>query len=431
MINLKAYSRFVIGFVFFSILFYLFTTTVQAEEEKKVIIKYNKTIKDNKKKHIKDSLKLKYLKNINEQIEILSVDDKSNVSDVIDALGKDPDVEYIQADYELELYGESIKDEFFPFQWNLLNIGQEIVGQKGKEGVDMNFLEVSNITNRNKNILIGILDTGIDISHEDLEKSIFINHREIPGNGIDDDKNGYIDDVFGWDFHNNINKVYRSLPLDIHGTHIAGIIGAQSNKIGIRGLAPKTKLVPLRFIEGSKGSTSDAIEAIEYAKSLGVKIINCSWGGKEYNKALYDVMKNSDMLFVCASGNEGKDTSLEPSYPASFDLPNVISVAAIDNKGGLFELSNYGSNIHIAAPGVNIPSTIPENGYYMLSGTSMAAPHVSAIAALILTIDNKFPIKNIKSVILNNSKQIESLKGKVSSGGIVDMSKTLRSVNKN
>jgi len=186
---------------------------------------------------------------------------------------------------------------------------------------------------------------------------------------VDNDGNGYIDDLNGFDFANGDSSVFDSPSQDTHGTHIAGILAAGVNNGGIAGVAPNIKILPLKFISGNTGYTSDAIDAINYGLSKGIKIFNCSWGGSQENLALKDIMANSDALFICAAGNAGQNVDVNPVYPACYQLPNVISVGAIDNKGQLASFSNYGSKVQIAAPGAGILSTLPGNNYGLMSGT--------------------------------------------------------------
>ncbi len=176
----------------------------------------------------------------------------------------------------------------------------------------------------------------------------------------DDDGNGYIDDVNGWDFANSDNTVFDSASEDKHGTHTAGIIAAGANNGGIKGVAPGIKVMPLKFITSTGGYTSDAIEAIEYARTMGIKIINCSFGGSQENYALRDAMASSGILFVCSAGNKGQDTAVYPVYPASLSLPNIISVATINSSGELAGFSNYGADVDIAAPASTYLAQCPE-----------------------------------------------------------------------
>ena len=217
------------------------------------------------------------------------------------------------------------------------------------------------------------------------------------GKNYDNDGNGYIDDIHGWDFstyenpvNNGDNTVYDGTIIDgknvdSHGTHIAGIIAAGINGIGIQGVAPNVTILPIKFMNGDEGTVFNAIKAIEYAEMMGADIVNCSWGSQSYSQFLYNYMNNSNMLFVCAAGNDGVDAQEFPEYPAMYELDNIISVGATDEAGELATFSNYGQGVNIAAPGKNIYSTLPENTYGYMDGTSMAAPFVTGAAALLLS----------------------------------------------
>ncbi|MFC5404398.1 S8 family serine peptidase, partial [Cohnella soli] len=269
------------------------------------------------------------------------------------------------------------------------------------------------------------LDTGIDVTHPDLANNIYTNPNEIPDNGIDDDGNGYMDDVHGYDFANGDATVFDSATDDKHGTHVAGIIAAEANDIGVRGVAPGVSLLPLKFITGGSGYTSDAIEAIEYAQTMGVSILNVSFGGPDNNPALRDALAQSGMLIVAAAGNHGGSVDTTPVYPASYTLANLISVTAIDNQGKLASFAGYGSTVDVAAPGVGIVSTLPNESYGALSGTSMAAPFVTGIAALLKSKYPDLTNAQIFSRIRANVTSATALKGKVSSGGFVSASAAL------
>lgn len=253
-------------------------------------------------------------------MEFLELDQTVDINQVINELKKNQDVEYAHPNYKL-FTNALPNDQQFSQQWGLLNSGQVISGQAGTPGIDINILEAWNITKGRPDVLIGVLDSGIDINHIDLKSNIFVNTKEIIGNGIDDDNNGYVEDISGWNLLNDNNSVYESSSLDMHGTHIAGIIAAAANDEGISGVAPNVIILPLKFISGTSGYTSDAIEAIEYAKTLGIKILNCSWGGTDYNPALKDAMQNAGILFVCAAGNSAADVSTAPIYPACLICP--------------------------------------------------------------------------------------------------------------
>lgn len=413
------------------VLFQNGTAFAQVKKELKVdkqkieiIVKYKKTTDTNvlrndiksKTKASKISLKkkMKY-----SRIEVLEIGENDDINKIMEQMAKNPDIEYAQPNYKLTI--DSIpNDELFSQQWGLMNSGQLISGIKGQEGIDINISKAWELSSGSPSTVVGVLDTGIDKNHEDLKDNIYTNSNEIAGNSIDDDGNGYVDDINGWDFINNDSTIYDSSELDKHGTHIAGIIAAGANDIGIAGTAPGVKIMPLKFIDGDTGYTSDAISAIEYAKQMGVKIINCSFGSSENNPALKEAMANADMLFVCAVGNDGSNTDSNPVYPSCFGLQNIISVAALDNRGMLAPYSNYGRRIDVAAPGVSIESTTPENNYEKMSGTSMAAPYVTGIAALIKSHIPDITPAEMAGRIKGNAHTMPLLDGKLKSGGIAD-----------
>lgn len=345
-------------------------------------------------------------------------------------------VSFSQEDYPISVsynyqdkHNYTPQDSLYVYQWGVNNFGQ-LIAQYGIEGVDINVSDCWKYTKGLPIVVVGILDTGIDIEHEDLADSIYCNWLEVPQNGIDDDRNGYVDDVHGWDFLNNDSTVYDSLLEDIHGTYVAGIVGAQHNEVGIVGISPNVRIIPLKFMDGKHGNTSDAIRAINYAKRMGVTIINCSWSGTEYNEALRFTMKNSNIMFVCSAGNSAMDVNQTPVYPASFStsLSNVISVGSIDNRGGYDPISNYGQAIDVVAPGVNVISTIPQNGYIFGGGTSAAAPHVTGIICLMKSLNPFIQPKEIKNILKQNVVKDKQYVGKVSSGGRVDAYKSIYSM---
>lgn len=397
-----------------------------------IIVKFKTDAKgENVKTNIKSKLKLnkleakkKYKRTKTELVEIGEADD---INKIIKELSLDPDVQYVQPNYKLS--ASAVTDPKFADQWSLLNTGQTVGTQKGTAGLDIKASNAWKTGLGSPSTLVGILDTGVDIHHTDLKNNIFVNAYEIPGNGIDDDNNGFIDDVNGWDFAHDDNQVYDGSTEDKHGTHIAGIIGAEANQEGIRGVAPGVKLLPLKFISGTTGLTSDAIEAIEYAKKMGVKIMNASFGGQDYNAALKDAIATSGIVFISAAGNSGQDTNEKPIYPASFDLPNVISVAAVDNKGKLASFSNYGVNVDIAAPGVGILSTVPDNGYEQASGTSMAAAEVTGAAALVQSVFPDLTAEQIVTRIKAQNTPIQALENVIAVGGIVNANAALEGAN--
>lgn len=292
-------------------------------------------------------------------------------------------------------------------QWALMNTGQEINGESGKSGIDINAIEAWGITLGNEAVVVGVLDTGIDISNPKISDSIFINEDEIEGNGIDDDGNGFIDDVNGWNFYTDNNILYDSYLSDYHGTFIASLIAGAHDSDEVWGIAPKVKILPLKFMYGSSGDIDDAIEAIDYAYSMGVRIINCSWDTTEYSSELYEKIKEySDILFVCSSGNTRINIDNTPVYPASFDLENVICVGAVNNEGELYKFSGYGTEKLVLAPGEAILGMLPEGDYLYSDGTSFATAYVTGIASLMKSIYLDITVEEVAEILSSNNENI-------------------------
>jgi len=269
-------------------------------------------------------------------------------------------------------------------------------------------------------IVVAVIDTGIDYTHEDLKEQMWVNTKEIPGNGIDDDNNGYVDDIHGVDFANGDGD-----PMDdqMHGTHCAGTIAAAGNNgIGVAGVAWRgVQLMALKFLSGTgSGRTSDAISAIDYAVAHGAKIASNSWGGGGSNSALRVAIERAEsagLLFVAAAGNSGSNNDEKPHYPSNYGSTNVISVASTAPSGDLSGFSCYGSeSVDVAAPGSGIFSTVPDNRYASLSGTSMACPHVSGLAALVWLYRPKLTMKEVKEIIMSTTVHVANLEGKMLTG---------------
>ncbi|ODG94049.1 MULTISPECIES: S8 family serine peptidase [Bacillaceae] len=349
------------------------SVTKHNEQTGELIVKYKKKVTTGeittlqKKYSLKSSKKLKSL-----NAELVKIPTGESTSEYITKLKKDPNVESVQPNYKYYASDFNNANDYYEQLWGLNNKGQTVNDSVGKEDIDIDAPESwtnfsSKLAKPEAQVVVGVIDTGVDINHPDLAGKIWKNTKEIPNNKIDDDHNGYVDDVNGWDFYNDDNTVYDALDGDEHGTHVSGTIAAAlegpnlSDNKGVVGVAPNVKILPLKFIGPDGGTSADAIEAIEYAKSMGVKITNNSWGGGEYDPLLEEAIANSNSLFVAAAGNDGMDNDEEGSYPASFESSNILSVAAVDNKGNLAPFSNYGAeSVDVAAPGVDIMSSVPK-----------------------------------------------------------------------
>ena len=343
-----------------------------------------------------------------------------SVEDAIRDLNGNPDVVYAERDYIVHATGYA-EEPLFPQLWGLDNTGQNGC----TPDVDINGLEASAVTQGDPNLLVAVIDTGVAFSHPDLSGRQWINPGESGGgketNGIDDDGNGFVDDVNGADFLNNDGN-----PVDDndHGTHVSGTIAASVNDQGVVGVAPNVKIMALKFLSASgSGSTSDAIEAIGYAKSKGAKISNNSWGGGGFSQALKDAIDASNSLFVASAGNSNNNNDVNPSFPASYDSQNILSVAAVDCHGNRASFSNYGANsVDISAPGVGILSAVAGGGHASFSGTSMASPHAAGSAALAASVNPALlsdPVA-LKNHVMDTGKPVPAMAGITVTGDMVD-----------
>lgn len=279
--------------------------------------------------------------------------------------------------------------------------------------------------------VVAVLDTGIELHHPDLQANLWVNPGEIPGNGIDDDGNGVIDDVYGYDAVDQNGN-----PADDygHGTHCAGTIGAVGNNgLGVVGVNWQTRLMSVKMMSKGEGTVADTLRALDYATRMGARITSNSYGGG-YNEAEREAFENSPLLHLCAAGNESNDNDVSPfyphqrpvGYPASYPFEHIVSVAASDRHDRLARFSNYGpGNVDLAAPGVSTLSTVPGHGYETKSGTSMATPHVAGVAALIATLYPEASNEQIRTRLLANVDTVPALQGKVASGGRLNAFKAL------
>lgn len=316
-----------------------------------------------------------------------------------------------------------VNDPRFDDLWGLDNTGQT----GGLADADIDAPEAWEIGTGTE-IVVGVIDTGVDYTHPDLAVNMWVNPGEIPDNGIDDDGNGYVDDVHGYDF------AYGDAdPMDGdgHGTHVAGTIAADGNNgIGVTGVNWSAKIMALKFLDDNgEGTDFAAIQAIEYAVMMGADVTNNSWGGYSFSQGIYDAIVEAGeagQLFIAAAGNESNNNDLVPSYPASYNLDNVISVAATDHRDDLANFSNIGAQtVDLGAPGVDILSTLPGGGYGVLSGTSMAAPHVAGAAALILGTEPGLSPAEVKERLLTSVDPLPDLTGNTVTGGRLNLAGAL------
>ena len=344
--------------------------------------------------------------------------DRVQVSEPLDSaiarLRADPRVLYAEPNYIVHAY-RTPDDPRFVEQYALHNTGQT----GGITGADISALRAWDVFTGDSTLKIGMIDSGIDYTHPDLAPNVWTNPGEIPGNGIDDDGDGYVDDVHGYDFANNDGD-----PMDDngHGTHTAGIVAAVGNNgVGVCGVAWRAQLVAIKFLDASgSGTIADAISGLQYAVTVGCRLTSNSWGGGGPSQALLDAINaagEAGLLFVAAAGNSHVNMDQVPNYPASYNSPYIISVAATNSRDSLAAFSNYGANsVDLAAPGVNILSTIPGERYALLSGTSMACPMVTGVLALALGENPGLGPLAAKAMLLAGVDHPTSLTGLVRTG---------------
>lgn len=311
-------------------------------------------------------------------------------------------------------------DADFSSLWGMHNTGQN----SGVDDVDIDAPEAWDLSTGSATVVVAVIDSGLDLTHPDLVDNLWSRPGEVPGNGQDDDGNGYVDDSRGWDFVNNDNN-----PADdnSHGTHCAGTIGGVGdNALGVSGVCWDVSLLGLKFLDaGGTGSLSDGVEAIAYATASGVTLTSNSWGGGGYSEAMEEAILEADaagVLFVAAAGNDGANMESSPGYPASYSCDNVISVAAITRTDELASYSNFGATrTDLGAPGTDVYSTIPGGGYGAKSGTSMAAPHVAGACALLRSYRPELTSSQVKDLLLRSVDSTPALTGKTVSGGRLNL----------
>lgn len=347
-------------------------------------------------------------------MQVVEISGNKSVSDVITQYNNNPLIEYAEPDYILHTFdpvstSSSIipNDTQFYRQYGLHNTGQVFYGSiSGTADDDVDAPEAWAYTTGSSNVIVAVVDTGVQTDHPDLAGKVLSGYNFITNSAGQTDDNG-------------------------HGTHCAGIIGAIGNNgRGVAGICWNVTILPCKFLDSTgNGYTSDAIEAINYAKDQGASVISCSWGGGSYSTALKSAIEASGALVVCAAGNDGINTDYSPEYPSAYDSSNIISVAATDWNDNLAYFSNYGkTSVDVGAPGYLIYSTLTGSTYTYKSGTSMATPMVSGIAALMKSANSSITVSQMKTVIMNTVDTRSSLSGTCITGGRVNAYQAVKSV---
>lgn len=419
--------------------------------EPEVLVRFKPGVSEERMKEITTSLNDRVEDRVEAVEGLTSIDDldDEDAARVAEEYASLPEVEYAEPNFKIEtdpigvsysvgfsgpsdtaLPSGGPNDPLLGDQWGLINTGQ----RNGRAEADISAFAAWDKTQGSKKVVIAVLDSGVDYTHPDLAGNMW--HRPADVEMYRDDQLGLIDDSEGFSA-----VEYERDPMDEngHGTHCAGIIGAEGdNREGIAGVNWRVEIMPLKFMgRGGFGSTKDAIEAINYViarkkDGVNVRVISASWGSQSRSKALEDVIRkanDADILFVAAAGNDGADADRRPHYPSGFKLPNMVSVAALDRRDELASFSNYGAKgVHVAAPGKEILSTWLNGQYEEHSGTSMATPFVAGVAGLILANEPNLSVKELRDRLLNSVDKLDSLKGKVSSGGRINAARAVGAV---
>jgi len=364
------------------------------------------------------------VRQIRSDMFVLKRTDEDTAS-VVRGLSGLSEIEIIEPNYYI--YAQSFpNDPQMSVVWGMRNRSSvDKNGLRGVDGVDVNAEKAWTITTGSRDVIVAVIDTGIDYKHPDLADNMWINEAELNGEeGVDDDGNGYVDDIYGYNvYHDNGD------PRDDHGhgTHCAGTIGARANNgIGFAGLNWEVRLMAVKFLNRvGYGTLEGAVRAIDYAQKNGARVLSNSYGwprGSEILQYVVNETRKRGILFVAAAGNMGANSDIGYGiYPASLPSDNIISVGAINNRGDLAAFSNYGRNlVHIVAPGVSVFSTALNGGYSTLSGTSMAVPYVAGVAALIWAKYPDLPYHEVRRRILENARPLWQVQNLVKSGGMVD-----------
>ncbi len=390
-------QKFLIGMLFIS-----FFTTAHAEE---FIVRFNDHSRSVQNLQLLKDADLKIIDEI-PQLDIFVVESTTD-SPALGKIRNSTEVKYVEKNVQIYLTDTKPNDSSYTKQWHHKNILSE---------------KAWDVSTGSKDIVVAVIDTGISLNHPELKNNIWVNTKEIAGNNIDDDQNGYVDDVKGWDFANKDNN-----PEDghSHGSHCAGLIGAEgNNKTGVAGVNWKVKLMALQFFKASGAAVdSDGAKAIVYAADNGARIISASWGSEEPTKSIEDAIiyaGQKGVLFVAAAGNNKSQADRKRFFPSGYYLPNIISVGASTSTNGVAEFSNYGlHSVHVASPGLNIFSTSLKATYETMSGTSMATPIVAGVAALSLSVKPDLSMKDLRNALLNAVVPNKNWKSKTATGGII------------
>jgi len=418
------------------------------EREAEVLVRFKPGVSEERRQEIAASLNDRVEDEIESVEGLAAIDDLDDeeAARVAEEYAALPEVEYAEPNFRIETdpigvsnsFGfsgrsaESLRaggpnDPLLGEQWGLVNTGQ----RNGRAEADISAFAAWDKTKGSRKVVVAVLDSGVDYTHPDLAGNMW--HRPADLEMYVDPQLGLMDDSEGF---SAVESERDPMDENGHGTHCAGIVGAEGdNSLGIAGVNWHVEIMPLKFMgRGGFGSTKDAIEAINYViarkkDGVNVRVISASWGSQSRSKALEDVIRKAgeaDILFIAAAGNDGANADKRPHYPSGYKLPNVLSVAALDRRDELASFSNYGAKgVHVAAPGKEILSTWLNGEYEEHSGTSMATPFVAGVAGLVLSVEPNLSVKELRDRLVNTVDKLDSLNGKVVSGGRVNAARAV------
>lgn len=417
-----------------------FATTTTAKSESKyvpnqLLVQYRANVSEVEKENVRANNGASKIERVRAQdknkgdLDLLAVNN-ADIFAVAKQLAQNPAVEYAEPNW-IHTIEATATDPYYTngSLWGMYGAGTSPANQYGSNAAAA---WAAGYTG-SSTVYVGIIDEGIQLTHPDLSGQVWTNPWDA-NDGVDNDGNGYVDDINGWDFAANDKTIYdggnrgRS---DDHGTHVSGTIGGKMNGAGVTGMNWNVRLISGKFLGATGGTSANAVKAVDYFTDLktrhGLNIVatNNSWGGGGYSQALYDAISRSNnvgILFIAAAGNSGTNNDTTASYPSNYDLPNVIAVAAISNTGALASFSQYGATtVDIGAPGVGIFSSTAFNLYESYNGTSMATPHVTGAAALYASTHPGATAAQIKNALLSSAVPTASLAGKTTTGGRLDV----------
>lgn len=384
--------------------------SLPAYVEGALLVQFERDLPEPAKEAILEHANAKAIEQLNDKgLILVEFNSARPIHSVINQFKNRKGVVFAEPDYMLyaieptqSTYVNPDDETYYDLLWGLNNVGQDILGINGLVDLDIDAPEAWNVTAGSSDVIVAVIDTAVDLNHPDLQDKIV----------------EYV-------------KYHRGREDKTHGTHVAGTIAANDNTIGVVGVAPSVKIKALAFLGNNGGSTSDAIKAINYASQepYPADIINASWGGGGYSQALYDAIENFGKPFVAAAGNDGVNTDVSKHYPSSYGNSNIVSVAAVDNLGQLASFSNYGaSDVDVGAPGVDIASTYP-GGYAWMGGTSMAAPHVAGVLALMTSHSPSSSTSELIDALYTSGVDLNALDGITVTGKMVNAFGALNALN--